>query len=204
VAKKTTSSRAGSSRSSKKTAKTSTKKSTTKSTRSSSKKTTKKAPSSAKTTTGRAKTSKSASKTRASKTVAKPAKTGKAAATADAKGAAASSAAAEKAPLKLVQPKLVQNSTWRSGRRRVTRPASNGDSTLADAAAKLVCSDEIPFLSETALKRAKSDLTRKPDREARADSWRCGFARKARARENRLGESIQRASAHVRRRHGQL
>ena len=161
MAKKTTSSRAGSSRSSKKTAKTSTKKSTTKSTRSSSKKTTKKAPSSAKTTTGRAKTSKSASKTRASKTVAKPAKTGKAAATADAKGAAASSAAAEKAPLKLVQPKLVQNSTWRSGRRRVTRPASNGDSTLADAAAKLVCSDEIPFLSETALKRAKSDLTRK-------------------------------------------
>ena len=63
----------------------------------------------------------------------------------------ASSAAAEKAPLKLAQPKLVQNSTWRSGRRRVTRPASDGDSTLADAAAKLACSDEIPFLCETAL-----------------------------------------------------
>lgn len=165
MAKKTTSSRAGSSRSSKKTAKRSIKKtsrkSTTKSTKKtskgSSKKTTKKAPSSAKTTTGRAKTSKSASKTRASKTVAKPAKAGKA----EAKGAAASSAAAEKAPPKLAQPKLVQNSTLRSGRRRVTRPVSNGDSTLADAAVKLAGSDEIPFLSETALKRAKSDLTRK-------------------------------------------
>ena len=169
MAKKTTSSRAGSSRSSKKTAKRSTKKtskktprkSTKKTSKSSSKKTTKKAPSSAKTTTGRAKTSKSASKTRASKTVAKPAKTGKAAATADAKAAAASSAAAEKAPPKLAQPKLVQNSTLRSKRRRVTRPVSNGDSTLAAAAAKLAGSDEIPFLSETALKRAKSDLTRK-------------------------------------------
>ena len=173
MAKKTTSSRAGSSRSSKKTAKRSIKKtprkstkkstkktprkSTKKTSKSSSKKTTKKAPSSAKTTTGRAKTSKSASKTRASKTVAKPAKAGKA----EAKGAAASSAAAEKAPPKLAQPKLVQNSTLRSGRRRVTRPASNVDSTLADAAAKLAGSDEIPFLSETALKRAKSDLTRK-------------------------------------------